>query len=164
MALQCVEADEGAAEVEEGLMDALQAFVADRQAPVAVQPGEGALHHPALAPQPGLALDAFARNAALDAPSAQVAAAAAHVAILVGVELLGPLATAAMRLPDRRDALEQRLAEHPVRAVGPARPDGEGEALGVGGEVVLAAGLGAVGRVRAGRLIPPLPGRWRCPR
>ena len=50
-------ADESAGECREGQIDVGASFVADGQAAVAVQPGEGAFHHPAVPPEVGAALD-----------------------------------------------------------------------------------------------------------
>ena len=44
------EADEGAAEVEEGEVQVVGTLVADREASVATEPGEGPLKHPATIP------------------------------------------------------------------------------------------------------------------
>jgi hypothetical protein len=46
-------ADEAAGEVKEGFVDVGAAFVADAEASVLVQPGEGALDDPALAAESG---------------------------------------------------------------------------------------------------------------
>jgi hypothetical protein len=46
-------------------------LVADLQAPEAVEPGEGAFNHPAVAAQSVLGLDAATGNARNDAPLAQ---------------------------------------------------------------------------------------------
>src|SRR5947207_10967874 len=81
-----IEADEGAAEVEEGLMNVAASLVAHRQPPEASQPGEGALHHPAVAAEPLAGVDAFAGDAAGDPAPSQVAAAARDVVGLVGVQ------------------------------------------------------------------------------
>ena len=48
--MQQVPADEGAAEVEEGVVERVVAFVAHEQAAVGVQPGEVALNDPATGP------------------------------------------------------------------------------------------------------------------
>lgn len=45
--MEGVEADEGAAKVEEGLVHGLQLLVADRQAAEAGQPGQGVVEGPA---------------------------------------------------------------------------------------------------------------------
>ena len=65
--MQQVPADEGTAEVEEGVVEFRIALVTDEQAAVGVQPGEIALDHPAITAQPLARLDAFAGDAWGDA-------------------------------------------------------------------------------------------------
>jgi hypothetical protein len=50
--LKKVPTDECASELKERLMNLLELFVPDPQPPKAVQPCSGALHDPAVAPQP----------------------------------------------------------------------------------------------------------------
>ncbi len=150
------EADERTAEIEEGLVEVVAALVADGEAAEVVQPGEGAFDDPAVAAEAGGALDALAGDADLDAAPVEVAAAVRVVVALVGVQLGGPLATVPVRLPDAWDRLDQRGEDGVVGAVGARDAAGEREALALDDEVVLGAGFGAVGRVRAGRLAPPL--------
>jgi hypothetical protein len=62
--------DEGAAKLQEGQMNVGAVLVADLQAPEAVEPGEGAFNHPAVAAQSVLGLDAaiMTSNADTTAP------------------------------------------------------------------------------------------------
>src|SRR3712207_20134 len=80
-------ADEGAAEVEEGVVEFRAALVAHQQAAVAVQPGEAALGYPTVPAELGAGLDPAARDPRGDVAAAQHAAAAAGVVALVGVQL-----------------------------------------------------------------------------
>jgi len=57
--VQTVEAAEGAAEIEEGLVEVLAPLVADRRPSARGKPGHRALHDPAAAAQPGRVLDAL---------------------------------------------------------------------------------------------------------
>src|SRR5829696_9572834 len=95
-------ADKGAAGSEKGLMDISPAFIADREATIAVEPGQRALDHPAMATEPLTGVDPFARDADTDVARGQGPAAARNVVALVGVQLGGPFAA----LPGRR--LRQR--------------------------------------------------------
>src|SRR5689334_11234728 len=63
---QGLEADETAAEGEEGLMDIGAALIAHGQAAEPIEPGEGALHHPAVAAEAVTAFNAFAGDAHFD--------------------------------------------------------------------------------------------------
>jgi hypothetical protein len=64
------QADHGASELEEGHMCGGLAFKADAQLAESGEPGMGAFDHPAVTPEPLAALDASARDSALDAPLA----------------------------------------------------------------------------------------------
>ena len=66
-------------------------LVANSQSTVAGEPGERALAHPPMPPQPLARLFAPPSDAAFDATSAQRLAAVAEVVTLVGVQLLGAL-------------------------------------------------------------------------
>ena len=154
--LEEAEADEGAAEVEEGLMEVVAALIAPGEAAEVVQPGDGAFHHPAVATEAVGALDAFAGDAGDDVAAAQGVAAVGVVVALVRVQLGGACSPPPVGLLDGRDRVDQCGEDGVVGAVGAREAAGEREALAVDDEVVLRAGFGAVGRVRAGRLAPPL--------
>src|SRR5918998_4590552 len=101
--LEGVEADEGAAKGEEGVMDVGPAFVADSQAAIAIEPGEGALDDPAVPSQTLARVDALAGDAHPDVPSSQRCPAARIVVALVGMELGGALTAPSIRLLDGRN-------------------------------------------------------------
>ena len=82
-------ADERGGEAEESAVEARFAFVADGQAPVAGEPGDGALDLPAVASQPFAGVDAAAGDARDDAALAQPAAVGVEVVPLVRAELDG---------------------------------------------------------------------------
>src|SRR5829696_9033642 len=88
--LEEVPADEDAADVQEGLVDVGAAFIADGEPPKAVEPGKGALDHPAMLSELLTGFNTPARNASLDAALAQEGPAAAMVICLVRVKLRGP--------------------------------------------------------------------------
>ena len=67
------------------------ALVADGEAPELVDPGKGALDHPAVLAEMLGAVDAAAGDAGRDGALTQVFAATVEVVALVGVELLGRL-------------------------------------------------------------------------
>src|SRR5215207_1000933 len=98
--MQQVPADERAAEVEEGVVERVVALVAHEQAAVAVQPGEAALHDPAVPAEPRARLDARAGDARGDAPAAEQRAILAGAVALVGMQLGGAPARPA-RAPRR---------------------------------------------------------------
>ena len=151
------EADESAGECGEGQVDVGAALVADGQATVAGQPGEGAFHHPAMSAEAGAALDAAAGDARGDAADAAFPAAAAVVLGLVGVKLAQPLSwAAAMASPDLRHGVQGRSQHAAVVAVGPTERQAERRAAGIRDEVALGARLAAVRWVGPDRLAPLL--------
>jgi hypothetical protein len=107
-AVERVEADQQAAERQEGLMDLVVALVADRHPPVAVEPVQRPLHDPAVPAQAVLGLDSLAGDADLDAALGQGAAAAGDVVGLVGVQL-GRAPAAPTRQPARADDGRDRV-------------------------------------------------------
>ena len=141
-------------------MHRLQAFVADEQALEAVQPGDGALDHPAMATEPGLALDALAGDTHLDAPPMQIAAAAPDIVALVGVQFLRALARSPAPSLARRERLDQSLEDRLVGAIRAGERRDQRDALAVDYHMVLGAGFAPVGRVFPGRLAPLF---WRAP-
>jgi hypothetical protein len=140
----------------EGLQDIEPPFVADGQAPEAREPCQGALDDPAMAAEALAALDAAPGDPRGDAPSSGGLAAAREVVALVGVELGRPPARAAGAVPDRRHRVDQRGEAPAVVLVRRAEGESERDAVRVGEDVALGAGLAAVGRVRARRLAPLL--------
>jgi hypothetical protein len=71
-----------------------------------VQPGEGALDHPAHLAQSGTVSDAASRNQWLDAPLPQQAAVLVEVVATVGIQVPGLAAGTSPQTPDRRDGVE----------------------------------------------------------
>src|SRR3954447_19614675 len=84
-------AEEGSAEVEKGIVQRGIALVAHQQAAVAVQPGEAAFDHPAVAPEPHARLAAAAGDPRGDAAAAEGGAVAAGRVTQVRVQFSGPL-------------------------------------------------------------------------
>lgn len=152
------QADQGTAEMKEGLMDVRPALVADRQAAILAQPRQRALHDPAMPPQPCAALHAFARDAHLDAALTQGEPTAREVVGLVRMHLVRALAGPAPRPLDGLDAVDQRREDAAIGAVGRGEEDGEREALPVDHKMALAARFAAIRRIRPGFLAPLLAG------
>lgn len=96
--LEAVEADEGTAEGEKGLMGVGAALIADGEPPKSIEPGKRAFHDPAMATQPLAGVATLAGNPQAYAVPGERFAAAWDVVGLVGVELAWPRAV----LPRRR--------------------------------------------------------------
>ena len=155
-------ADQRTAEMEECGQEVGAALVADRQAPIGQQPGQGALHLPALAAQPLAGLHPTAGDPRRDVPAAQHPPAARGVIALVAMELgwspprpTGP----SPRADDCRDGVHHGLQQLRVMGVGRRQPDRQGQAGGVNQQVVLGAWLAPVDRVCANQFPHAGPGR-----
>jgi hypothetical protein len=97
-----VETDQGTAQGQEGLMDIEATFVPNRQPPVAIEPRQGALDHPAVPTQARAGVDAFAGDAHLDMSTVQEPPATGEIVGLVGMELawsFAPVSRTASGIP-----------------------------------------------------------------
>lgn len=82
------------------------------------EPSMGALDHPPMAPEPVIALDAFAGNTILNTAALEVGAASHVVVALVRMKLLGPAARPARFAAHSRQGIDQLLEDHRIMAVG----------------------------------------------
>src|SRR5215212_6532846 len=153
-----MEADEGAAKGQEGLMDIGAALIAHRQPTKAVEPGQRALDHPAVTTQALAGVDALARDADPDVSTAQRRAAARDVVALVGVQLPWALAAPPVGLPNRRDSIEQVLEDDRVVPVGPGQKRGERDPGAVDHKMALRARFAPIRWIRPGEFAPLLAG------
>jgi hypothetical protein len=137
--------------------DVSAAFVADGQAPVGQQPGQGPFDLPAVTTQPGVGLQPTPGDPRADASAAQRPPAGRIVVALVGVELgralTGPTRPTP-RADDRRDGVDQRFQELGVVGVGGRQAHRQREAAGGGHQVVLGSWLAPVDRIRASQFPP----------
>src|ERR671938_524061 len=144
--------------MEEGLMDIRAALVAHGEAAELGQPGQRALHDPAVPAQAGAALDSLAGNAALDTPPLQGDPTGRAVIRLVGVQLVRTLAGPSTGPLDRLDAIDQRGEDASIRPIRRRQPHCEGDAVALDHNVALAARFAAIRRIRPGLLAPLLAG------
>jgi len=131
-------------------VDVGSAFVAGAEAAVLVQPGEGALDDPALGAVSGSVWCVAFGDDRSDAAGAELVAVGSGVVAAVGEEDLRSASGSSALAPDGRDRVEQREELGDVRTVGGGEEAGERDAVGVGDQVVLAAGAGAVDWAGAG--------------
>ena len=139
-------------------MDIGAPFIANRQPPIAVEPGQGALDHPAMPTESFAGVDALAGDAHPDVAAAQGLAAARIVIPLVGMQLGGALAAPSVRLPDRRNGIDQVREDDGVMAVGAGEEAGERDAGPVAHNVALRARFAAIRRVGTDGVAPLLAG------
>lgn len=119
-------------------------FVAGAETFELVQPGEGALDHPAHLAQSGAVGDAASGDQGLDAALPQQAAVLVEVVAPVGVQTPGFAAGTSPQSPDRRDGVQQRQELGDVVPVPAGQRDGERGSVPVDDQVVLGAGAGTV--------------------
>ena len=135
-------------------------LVADRQPAEAVEPGQGALDHPAVAPQPLAGVDRpCGRSATLMCAPAQRPAAAGDSRTPCRRAAWPGACAAGRRALDRRDGVEQLLEDDRCR--GGWRRSGRtasGMPRAVDHDMALRARFAAIRRVRAGRGAPLLAG------
>jgi len=145
-------------------MDIGPPFIPNPQAAEAREPGEGALHHPAVAAQLRAALDLAARDPGRDAPLAARRATMRSIVALVGVQLGGSPPRAPQRLLDRGHGVEHRRQRETVREVRRAQAEREREAVPLDQQMLLRARLAAIRRIRAGNFAPLFAGTRRLSR
>jgi hypothetical protein len=127
--------------------------VAAGKVAVGVQPGDRALHDPALAPQPGAVAAAAFGDLGDDAPLAQLAPVAGGVIRAVGKEAPGTELAVAT---GRRDAIDELGELGDIVAVCARERERQRRAPAIDDQVVLAAKARAVDRGGACLLAPPL--------
>jgi hypothetical protein len=132
--LQLPGADQRTTEMKECGQDVSAVLVADREAPVGQQPGQGAFDLPALSAQPLAGLQPTAGDPRDDAPAAQRPPAGREVVSLVAMQL-GWASARPTRPPswpdDRRDRVDQLLQQQRVMGVGGREPDGQRDPGGI---------------------------------
>jgi hypothetical protein len=135
-------------------VDLGSAVVADEQPLEVVEPGEGALHHPAGASQPGAVVGLSAGDLGRDPEPAQRSPVLVVVVAAVGGETLRASARPADAAPHGRHPLEQREQLSDVVAVAARERPGKRDPARVYEKVVLGAGSGSINRARARRGAP----------
>lgn len=121
------------------------------------QPGVRALHHPTVATEPIIALDALAGDTILDASALEVSMASRVVVTLVRMQFTGPATRPSPLAAHRRQGVDEFVEDHRIVTVGPSDAEDQRDALAVCDEVALAAKLAPVRGV--GPRVGP-PGGW----
>lgn len=139
-------------------MNVSPALMADGEPVKLPEPGQCALHHPAVTSQLRAALDTPSGDPRLNVPLAESLPTATVIIRLVRVQLGGALARRPPVLPDGRDSIDERLQHAAVVPGGTSELQRERDAVRIREDVALRAGFAAAGRVRAGRRAPFLAG------
>jgi hypothetical protein len=106
--LKELEADEAAADREEGFVDVVAAFVSDAQPSVLVQPGDRALDDPPLCPKARSVPALRPGDLRLDVTAAELAASFARVVGTVAIESFRPATWPAAAAAHGRDRVDER--------------------------------------------------------
>jgi hypothetical protein len=136
------------------LVDVGAAFVAGAEAAVLMEPGEGALDDPTLSTESGSVRCVAPGDERPDAAGAEFLPVQAGVVAAVREEGLRSVSGSSALAAYCWDGVEEREELGDVGAVGGGEQAGERDPLGVGDQVVFAAGAGAVDGVRAGPFAP----------
>jgi hypothetical protein len=136
-------------------MDVLASLVAHLQPPRAVQPGQGALHHPAITPQSCAGVDSLARNSRDDVTLLQHPMTARIVIAFVRVQLMGSLPRPSVRSENSGEGVNHRLQHLRIVNVCSRMSDSQRDTLAVDHNVALRARFAPVRRIGAGFLSPP---------
>ena len=131
-------------------MDVGAAFVADAEAPVLVQPGEGAFDDPAFPAESRAVHGVTFGDDRPDAAGLESLPVRLGVVAAVGKECIRSAPWSSAFAGYGRDRLDEREQLGDVVAVGGGEQAGERDAVGVGDQVVLAAGATAIDGVGAG--------------
>ena len=143
------EANEAAAEREEGFVDLGAAVVADQESFELVQPGEGAFDDPAVAAETGTVLAVTVGDLDGDPAFAQLGSPLAGVVGAVGEHPVGLTPRRTGPTTDGRHPIEQRDQLRRVVTVAAGQRPGEGNAGAIDQKVMLGAISGSVNRARA---------------
>ncbi len=135
-------------------MDLGPTVVADEQALEVVQPGEGALDHPAGTAEPRAVLGLAAGDHGRDASLADEAAVGVVVVAAISKDGVGAKAGSTDGAAHGRDLVEQRDQLGDVVTVATRERPGERDPAAVDQEVVLGPVSGSINRARARRGAP----------
>ena len=135
-------------------MDVGAAVVADEESFELVQPGEGALDHPAVAADAGAVFGLATRDLSRDAALAELAPLRLVVVGAVGGDPIRSPARPTDATAHRWDAIDERDQLGDVVAVAARQRPGERDPGRVDEEVVLGAVSGPINRARARRGAP----------
>ena len=135
-------------------MHVAAAVVADEQSFELVQPGEGALDHPAVAAEPGAVLGVAPGDLRSDSAPTKLAATAVVVVAAVGADTLGSSPRSADLAAHRRHPVDERDQLGAVVAVAARERPGERDPGRVDQEMMLGAASGSINRARARRGAP----------
>jgi len=149
---------EQATDVQECLMNIRATLVRNTQTPVLVQSTQGPLHYPRIHPQPAATLASTPGQHRDDSQPAQDAPVTRRIISPVPVQPFGTSALWTRLATDGRDGGNQGKQLVDVVLVGRGHLRRQGNAVGIGDDMVLAARFAPIRRIGAG-LVPPKTAR-----
>ncbi len=135
-------------------MDVIPPLVAETQTSELMQPGDGALHHPAHHTQAAAMRRIPTRQDRRDPFRAQLLAMRLGVVGPIPLDALGSTPRVAHLPTDGRDGVHEGHELGDVVPVGLGQPDGQGDAVPIRDEVMFAPQLPSIRRIRT-RFFPP---------
>ena len=135
-------------------MDVVPPFVADAEASELMQPGDGAFDHPAEDTQAAPVWRIAASQDGDDALRAQLLPVRVRVVGAIALDTLRSVPGPAPCATDRRNSLHEREELRHIVPVGFRESDGQGDAVRIRNEVMLAPQLPSIRRIRT-RFFPP---------
>jgi hypothetical protein len=136
-------------------MDIGSPFIANLQPAITIEPGQGPLHHPAVAPEALAGIDPASCNARSDASLAQGLPTAGVVIPFVRMQLVRSLPRSPTGAFDGLNGI-YRCLQHPgVMDIGRRLGYGERDPVSVGHNMALRARFAAIRRIRSGFGAPP---------
>ncbi len=139
-------------------MDIGSSFIADREATIAVEPGQRALDHPAMPTEPFAGVDALAGDTDPDVTTVQRLAAAGGVIPFIGMQLGRALTPPPVGLLDGWDSIEQFLEDDGVVAVRSSQQRGERATAALDHTMALRPRFAAIRGIRTDEVAPLLAG------
>jgi hypothetical protein len=136
-------------------MDISPPFIANLQPAIAIEPGQGPLHYPAIAPEALAGVNRTPCDARGDASLAQGLPTPREVVPLVRMQLVRSLSRSPMRTFDGPNGIDRRLQHSGVMHVGCRLRYGERDPVSVGHNMPLRARFAAIRWIRPGFGAPP---------
>lgn len=135
-------------------MNARATFVPDVEAPKSMQPGQGAFHDPARAPEAAAMRPAAFRQLTGDPAALELIAVRLRVVAAIALDEAGLADRAPRTAADRRNRIHQRQQLSYVVPVRRREPRNNRNPVRVGENMMFRPGLAAIGRVRSS-FFPP---------
>jgi hypothetical protein len=141
-------------------VDLVAAVGADEQSAAVVEPGEGALDHPALLPEPRSVRSLAAGDQRLDPSRSDLTAVPFGVIAAIGKQAFGSLPWSSGAAPDLRDEIDQRNELGDVVSVAGGERPGQRETASVYEQVVLGTSASTIDGAGTCFRAPFLACRW----